>query len=119
MIPVEDAEAHVTASVRGIQPELTGITKSLEMAILKIDAKNIFLSLEIDLDFEGSTLKIATRSRSNVFATAVKGHTMGTERMVVPTIAQSENLSSASCSKFQNRLWDYVGLCGIMWDNVG
>ena len=39
MIPVEDAEAHVTASVRGIQPELTGITKSLEMAILKIDAK--------------------------------------------------------------------------------
>ena len=64
-------------------------------------------------------MKIATRSRSNVFATAVKGHTMGTERMVVPTIAQSENLSSASCSKFQNRLWDYVGLCGIMWDNVG
>ena len=99
MIPVEDAEAQVTESVRGTQPELTGITKSLEMAILKIDAKNIFLSLEIDLDFEGSTLKIATRSRSNVFATAVKGHTMGTERMVVPTIAQSENLSSASCSK--------------------
>ena len=44
-------------------------------------------------------MKIATRSRSNVFATAVKGQTMGTERMVVPTIAQSENLSSASCSK--------------------
>ena len=39
MIPVEDAEAQVTASVRGIQPELTGITKSLEIAILKIDAK--------------------------------------------------------------------------------
>ena len=39
MIPVEDAEAHVTASVRGTQPELTGITKSLEMAILKIDSK--------------------------------------------------------------------------------
>ena len=44
-------------------------------------------------------MKIATRLRSNVFATAVKGQTMGTERMVVPTIAQSENLSSASCSK--------------------
>ena len=44
-------------------------------------------------------MKIATRSRSNVFATAVKGQTMGTERMVVPTIAQSENFSSASCSK--------------------
>ena len=44
-------------------------------------------------------MKIATRSRSNVFATAVKGHTMGTERMVVPTIAQAENLSSASCTK--------------------
>ena len=42
MIPVEDAEVHVTASVRGTQPELTGITKSLEMAILKIDAKYIF-----------------------------------------------------------------------------
>ena len=39
MIPVEDAEAHVTASVRGTQPELTGITKSLEIAILKIDSK--------------------------------------------------------------------------------
>ena len=44
MIPVEDAEAQVTASVRGTQPELTGITKSLQMAILKIYAKNIFLS---------------------------------------------------------------------------
>ena len=42
-------------------------------------------------------MKMATRSRSNVLATAVKGQTMGTERMVVPTIAQSENLSSASC----------------------
>ena len=49
MIPVEDAEAHVSASVRGTQPELTGITKSLEMAILKIDAKNIFLSPSGDL----------------------------------------------------------------------
>ena len=45
MIPVEDAEAHVTASVRGTQPELTGITKSLEMAILKIDAKNYIAML--------------------------------------------------------------------------
>ena len=56
-------------------------------------------------------MKIATRSRSNVFATAVKGQTMGTERMVVPTIAQSENLSSASCSKLpvsKTRLWDFV-----------
>ena len=54
---------------------------------------------------------MATRSRSNVLATAVKGQTMGTERMVVPTIAQSENLSRASCSKlpvacFRN--WDFL-----------
>ena len=42
MIPVEDAEAQMTASVRGTQPELTGITKSLEMAILKIDARKVY-----------------------------------------------------------------------------
>ena len=45
MIPVEDAEAHVTASVRGTQPELTGITKSLEMAILKVDDKKYIFEL--------------------------------------------------------------------------
>ena len=42
IIPVEDAEAQVTASVKGTQPELTGITKSLEMAILKIDARKVY-----------------------------------------------------------------------------
>ena len=45
MIPVEDAEAQVTASVRGTQPELTGITKSLQMAILKIYAKKYVFKL--------------------------------------------------------------------------
>ena len=69
IIPVEDADAQVTARVRGTQPELTGMTKSLKMA---------------------------TRSRSKVLATAVRGQTMGTERMVVPTIAQSENLRSSA-----------------------
>ena len=69
IIPVEDADAQVTARVRGTQPELTGMTKSLKMA---------------------------TRSMSKVLATAVRGQTMGTERMVVPTIAQSENFSSSA-----------------------
>ena len=45
IIPVEDAEAQVTASVRGTQPELTGITKSLQMAILKIYAKKYVFKL--------------------------------------------------------------------------
>ena len=64
------------ARLRGTQPELTGMTKSLKMA---------------------------TRSRSRVLATAVRGQTIGTERMVVPTIAQSENLSSSPC-KIQSSL---------------
>ena len=45
MIPVEDAEAQVTESVRGTQPELTGITKSLGMAILKVDDKKYIFEL--------------------------------------------------------------------------
>ena len=73
MIPVEDADAQQIARVRGTQPELTGMTKSLKMA---------------------------TRLMSKVLATAVRGQTMGTERMVVPTIAQSENFSSSSCKRF-------------------
>ena len=73
IIPVEDADAQVIARARGTQPELTGMTKSLKMA---------------------------TRLMSKVLATAVRGQTMGTERMVVPTIAQSENFSSSSCKRF-------------------
>ena len=45
IIPVEDADAQVIARVRGTQPELTGITKSLEMAILKIEAKKHIFKL--------------------------------------------------------------------------
>ena len=46
MIPRAVAPDQMMARLSGTQPELTGITKSLKMAILKIDAKKYIFKLE-------------------------------------------------------------------------
>ena len=68
-MPVEEAEDQQMARNNGTQPELTGMEKRR---------------------------KTCTRGRSRLFPIAVSGQMTGIERMVVSTIAQSENFRSSS-----------------------